>query len=90
MPLLKHAVKKARQDKKKTARNRIVKEQLRDTIKAVETAALRKTGAEELKKILSSAYKKIDKAAKKFLIHKNKAANQKSRLARLIKTISGK
>lgn len=42
-------------------------------------------GKEEAKKMLSIAYKAIDKAAQKGVIKKNNAANKKSRLAKLLK-----
>ncbi len=37
--------------------------------------------------LISQAYSKIDKAAKKGVIHKNMAARKKSRLANLLKSV---
>ncbi len=84
MPLLKHAIKKARQDKLRTARNRLTKERLHDAIKVVEDGSTGKIKA-DLPAALKEAYKRIDKAAKQNLLHKNNAAHKKSRLARLTK-----
>jgi len=84
MPIIKSAIKKMRQDKVRTARNRLKRENLRDTIKAVEDAA--KAGADNLSELLKSAFKTIDKSAKWNLLHENNAARKKSTLNRLVKT----
>ena len=89
MPLIKSAIKKMRQDKKKTSRNRIQKEKLHDSVKAIEKLA--KTGAaDKLPDALKAAYQAIDKAAKKNLIHKKTAARRKSNVAKLVKATVGK
>jgi small subunit ribosomal protein S20 len=78
MPVIKSAKKKLRQDKKREKVNNI----LRKTFKnAVKDAQKSKT-AEKIKK----AVKLVDKAVKKKLIHKNKAARIKSGLSKLIKS----
>ncbi|BCX13571.1 MAG: 30S ribosomal protein S20 [Candidatus Dojkabacteria bacterium] len=51
--------------------------------KAVESG-----NAEEAKKLLSFAYKKIDKAAKSGPISKNAASRYKSKLAKLVESIT--
>lgn len=76
MPLLKHAKKKLKQDKKRTIRNKKVK----NTFKAL----VKKAKEEKSAKAVSAAFKGIDKAAKKNIIHKNKAARMKSALSKLI------
>jgi small subunit ribosomal protein S20 len=78
MPVLKHAKKKLRQDKKRTLDNLRIKNIYKKLLKA---ARLLKTDD-----TLSAAYQAIDKAAKKNIIHENKAARLKSSLAR---TVSG-
>lgn len=75
MPVTKSAKKKLRQDKKRTLENRKVKNLLRDAIKKA-----RKNPAE---KNIIQATKLIDKAVKKYIIHKNKAARLKSSLSKL-------
>lgn len=76
MPLLKHAKKKLRQDKRRTHKNRVMKELYRGLIKET-----RKNATAEN---LSAAFQSIDKAVKNHLIHKNKAARLKSGLSKLL------
>jgi small subunit ribosomal protein S20 len=89
MPLIKSAIKKMRQDKKKTARNRLQKDSLKNAIKAV-ADQIRKKEVAGLAEALRKAYQAIDKATKKHLLHKNTAARKKSHLARLVKVASKK
>lgn len=89
MPLIKSAINEMRKDKKKTARNRIRKEKMRASIKTV--AKLAKSGAvEKISEAVTAAYKAIDKAAKRNLIHKKTAARRKSRVAKMAKISSAK
>lgn len=78
MPIIKSAKKKLRQDKKRKLVNKKVKdtykELLKDTRVAPSVAAIQQT--------VSS----IDKAAKKGIIHPNKAARLKSALSKLSTT----
>ena len=60
------------------------KEAMLDVIKRVKKFVTDKKTAEAVK-LLSEAYKAIDKAAKNDLIKKNTAARKKSRLSKLIK-----
>src|SRR5882724_13235857 len=76
MPVLKHAKKKLRQDKVRTARNKQVKDLYKKLIKE---ARAKKT-AESLNKAFSS----IDKAAKHYILHKNTASRMKASLSRVI------
>lgn len=78
MPVIKSAIKKLRQDKKRTAANKKIKQEFLSAIK----------GATKTKKTsINEAFSKIDKAAKKGIIHANKAGRLKSRLS---KTVSKK
>lgn len=61
-----------RQDVKRTARNDKYKKQLKETVKNVKKAET------VSKEDMSNAYSVIDKAAKRGLIHKNRAARLKS------------
>ncbi len=74
MPVTKQAKKKLRKDKKREQANISLKSTYKKTVK--------KTKKSVTVKSLSEASKVIDKAAKKGLIHKNKAARIKSRLAK--------
>ncbi len=76
MPVTKSAKKKLRQDKKRTLENKKIKNLLRDAIKKA-----RKNPSE---KNIIQATKLIDKAVKKYIIHKNKAARLKSSLSKLL------
>lgn len=74
MPVTKQAKKKLRKDIKREKANLVLKTEYKKTVK--------KTKKSPTTKSLSEASKVIDKAAKKGLIHKNKAARIKSRLAK--------
>lgn len=77
MPILANAKKALRVSVKKTTTNRRTK----SLVKTFSDAVKKKTSAETL----SGAFSKIDKAVKKNVLHKNKAARMKSQLARLAK-----
>lgn len=83
MPLLKNAKKKLKQDKARTEANRSFKNLFRDLVK--------KAKASGTPDAISVAFQSIDKAAKKHLIHPNKAARIKSSLSKVTaETISSK
>ncbi len=75
MPLLKHAKKKLRQDKKRTADNLKIKNLFKKLIK--------KAKADPTTDTVAVAFQAIDKAAKKNVIHENKAARLKSSLSKV-------
>lgn len=78
MPNNQSAAKRVRQTLKRTMRNRVVKSQVKTAIRHFEDLLPEnKTAAAEK---LNIALITIDKAASKGVIHKNKAARQKSRL----------
>lgn len=77
MPVTKQAKKKLRKDIKREKENDKIRKELK---KAVKNSRVNPSA-----KKLSLASKIIDKASKKGIIHKNKAARIKSRLARLAK-----
>ncbi|MCL4445741.1 MAG: 30S ribosomal protein S20 [Actinobacteria bacterium] len=79
-------IKRNRQNEKRRLRNKAVRSELRTrTKKALEEAA---TGSEDAGDALREAIKRIDKAAAKGVIHKNQAANRKSRLMRRVNAAS--
>lgn len=80
MPLLKSAIKKLRKDKKREKANDEIRKMLKDTVKKIVK------GKGKVK--IDEAFSLIDKAAKKNLIHKNKAARLKSRISNTSKTIA--
>ncbi len=76
MPVIKSAKKKLRADKKRTAQNKGVKILVKELVK--------KAKASKSEKAIKEAVVAIDKAAKKNIFHKNKAARFKSTLAKLL------
>jgi small subunit ribosomal protein S20 len=79
MPKRKAAVKRERIDRKRHAHNLKIKKELKKSIKKYLQLVAQKNGA-EAKTTLSQVYSLLDKAAKKNIIHKNKASRDKSRL----------
>ncbi len=75
MPVTKQARKKLRKDRKREIENDVVRASYKNVVK--------KTKKSPTVKRLSDAAKAIDKAAKKGILHQNKAARLKSRLAKL-------
>ncbi len=86
MPVIKSAKKALRGSQRKMVFNLRRKRVMKDSIKTIDKLVLGKN-KEEAMNNLSSAYKAIDKAAKRGVIKKNTAARKKSRLARAIKNI---
>ena len=80
MPHTKSAEKRWRQTQKRNQYNRAVKKTIKNQIKAFEQ--LVKTGTvDDAQKQFTLTVKKLDKAAARSVIHKNKAARKKSSLA---------
>ena len=65
---------------KRHERNKAVRAELKTRVKAAQAAA----GTDDSTEALRLAIKRIDKAAKKGVIHKNAAARKKSRLTKAI------
>jgi small subunit ribosomal protein S20 len=80
MPRRKSSIKATRSGKKKRARNTKVKKELRDVMKKFQLLLTEKK-SEEAVKLLPTVFSKLDKAAKKGIIHKNLAGRKKSRLS---------
>lgn len=80
MPNIKSAKKKQKQDIKRTKHNENYDLTIKKTIKSLSKVGEKKQGNE-----LKKAYSIIDKAAKRNIIHKNKAARLKSKISRLKK-----
>ncbi len=77
MPNIKAAIKWTRQSEKRRLRNVDTKTRLKTLVKKARTSA---DGA-----AVSLAVSQLDKAASKGIIHANKAARKKSRLARAVR-----
>ncbi|MCA9087131.1 MAG: 30S ribosomal protein S20 [Planctomycetaceae bacterium] len=89
MPNTSSAKKALRQSIKRRAHNRTLRSALRTTLKSCRKTV--EAGDQDAsQKALSLAFKKLDQAAAKGLIHKNVAARSKSRLAHFAKTHESK
>lgn len=75
MPVTKSAKKALRRDQRRTVINKRIKRRVRQVLK--------KARQKPTKKALALAASVLDRAAKKHVIHKRKAARLKSRLAKL-------
>ena len=76
-------LKRVRQSRKANEYNNHYKSTMKSSIKKV----LASTTKEEGQPLKDQAFKVIDKVASKGIIHKNKAANQKSRITKHINTL---
>lgn len=76
MPITKQAEKKLRRDRRRALQTSPIRKNLKKIVKTV-----RKSPSS---KALIAAYKALDKAAKHKIIHPNKAARLKSRLAKFL------
>ncbi len=86
MPNIKSAKKRVKTDAVKKERNRDKIASMRTAMKKVRVAA--KAGDKSLAtESLNDANKKIDKAVKSGLVHKNKAARDKSKLAKTVNNL---
>lgn len=79
----KSAEKRARSSKRKEARNVQWRTRMRSAIKRVRSTKDKEKARAELQKTV----KLLDQLAAKGIIHKNRAANNKSRLTRLVNTL---
>ena len=86
MPNSKQAKKRVRQDEELRQQNKTVKSAMRTAMKKV----LNAESAEAAAAALPTAMKRVDKAAKRNVIHANAAARHKSRLGRAASAKSGK
>lgn len=85
MPLRhKSAQKRARQTVKRTDKNKRVKALIKGSTKRVVASKDKTAAVEELKKTVAI----LDRAAVKGVIHKNKAANAKSKLAKRVNKLA--
>ncbi len=78
MPSSKQAKKRVLTDDRKRVANKIMRSNMRSAVKNVLNAET----ADEAKNLLPEAMKRVDKCAKKNIIHDNAAARTKARLAR--------
>lgn len=84
MPIIKSAKKRVKTAAKANLRNTRTRRDMREAIKAL-NKALQSGKSAEVNKLQREAVSAIDTATKKAVIHKNKAARFKSRLAKQVK-----
>ncbi len=82
MPILSSALKALRQTKRKTAMNRPVKSRAKSMVDAMKKAPNMEN--------LNKAFSAVDRAVKRHIIHKNKAARIKSQLSKLLAGLAKK
>ncbi len=87
MANIKSQIKRNKQNEVRRLRNKAVRTELKTRVKTAVKAA--ESGASDGPEALRMAVKRIDKAATKGMIHKNQAANRKSRLMKRIAATSG-
>ncbi len=83
MPNIKSAKKRVIINENRAMRNKAAKSALRTAVKKADIAIA--NSAEDKDAVIKEACAKLDRAATKGLIHKNNAANQKSRLVNAAK-----
>ena len=83
MPQHKSSVKRVRQSEKRRIQNREKRYMMKTVIKKVRTASDKDSAKVELENAISV----LDRMAIKGLIHKNKAANLKSKLTKQVSTM---
>jgi len=87
MPNIKSAKKRVLVTEKKTLQNKMFKSALKTEMKKYEAAVV--AGDKELAQTTyKAAVKKIDQAVAKGILHKNNAANKKSRFTRLLNELA--
>ncbi|MHB1486678.1 MAG: 30S ribosomal protein S20 [Acidimicrobiales bacterium] len=72
--------KRNRQNERRRLRNKAARSEIKTRVKTATAAA--EAGSENRAEVLRIAVKRLDKAAARGVIHKNQAANRKSRLMR--------
>jgi len=81
MPIIKSAIKRARQSVVRRSRNLQVKRAIKQDVLALQTAVAENN---DVQPKLAAAYSEIDRAVKKGTLHKNTAARRKGQLAALV------
>ena len=86
MANIKSQIKRNRQNERRRVRNKAAKSEIKTRVKSAVHAA--EAGADDTVETLRTAVKRLDKAAAKGIIHKNQAANRKSKLMKRLAKLS--
>jgi small subunit ribosomal protein S20 len=84
MPQHKSAKRRVRTSERRRKRNKTQKTQIKDVVKKIREEKNVEAAATELKNAMAL----FDKLSSKGIIHKNKAANQKSKLAKFVNKLA--
>ncbi len=87
MPNIKSQEKRDRQNIKRELKNKSLKTKIKTTKKKI-AADIEQKDVQVLQEDLSVYFKNLDKAVKKGAVHKNFAANKKSKAAKLANSVS--
>jgi len=80
----KSAIKRIRQSEKRRLFNKYFHKTARNAVRKLKALTIKKQAAELFPKVVAM----LDKLAKRNIIHKNKASNLKSKLAKHVNTLS--
>ncbi len=86
MPNIKSAIKRVKVAERNRQRNRTWRTSVRTVTREVGNAINQTSKESDPKKALNQAYKVIDMAVAKGILHKNAAARRKSRIAKQVNT----
>ncbi len=78
----KSAIKNIRKNQRRRLRNQAVRSRAKTAVKKARLL-IQQGQAEEAREAIRAAYKALDKAAQKGVVHRNNAARRKARLMRL-------
>ncbi|WP_394263545.1 30S ribosomal protein S20 [Trueperella sp.] len=88
MANIKSQIKRNKTNEKRRVRNKAYKTEVRSLVRKTREA-VEAGNVEEAQESLRIASRKLDKAVSKGVLHKNNAANRKSKLAKLVASIEG-
>lgn len=88
MANIKSQIKRNKTNEKRRIRNQAYKTEVRSYIRKTREA-VEAGNVEEAQESLRIASRKLDKAVSKGVLHRNNAANRKSKLAKLVATLEG-
>lgn len=86
MPITKQVIKRVKQAKKRTERNRHYKSNMKSMTKLI-LEYIQKKESDKANKILTKVVSAIDTCAKRNIIHKNNAARKKARIQKALNNI---
>lgn len=79
-------LKRERQNEVRRSRNRVVKSKVHSAFRKINEEIFAKK-TENLEKLLKSYHSEVDKAVKKGIFHRNKAARLKSNMVKKVKAV---